>query len=142
MLRLVWDRERAASELAEAAQLSRPAASQHLKQLREGGLVTVRVAANRTRSGTAGGVQLRLGTCRGRDPSRLDDRRDRPDPDGRRRYVLRLVQRGLDAPAADAHRAGWQHYLARLQTLAAGVPPGPDPLAAQRVPTPAERRSR
>jgi DNA-binding transcriptional ArsR family regulator len=47
MLRLVWDRERAASELAEAAQLSRPAASQHLKQLREAGLVTVRVAANR-----------------------------------------------------------------------------------------------
>jgi DNA-binding transcriptional ArsR family regulator len=47
MLRLVWDRERPASELADAAGLSRPAASQHLKQLREAGLVTVRVDANR-----------------------------------------------------------------------------------------------
>jgi DNA-binding transcriptional ArsR family regulator len=47
MLRLVWDAERPASELAEAAGLSRPAASQHLKQLREAGLVSVRVDANR-----------------------------------------------------------------------------------------------
>jgi DNA-binding transcriptional ArsR family regulator len=47
MLRLVWDAERPASELAEAAGLSRPAASQHLKQLRDAGLVSVRVDANR-----------------------------------------------------------------------------------------------
>ncbi|QYN38673.1 metalloregulator ArsR/SmtB family transcription factor [Pseudonocardia sp. DSM 110487] len=47
MLRLVWNRERPASELADAAGLSRPAASQHLKQLKEAGLVTVRVDANR-----------------------------------------------------------------------------------------------
>ena len=47
MLRLVWDAERPASELAEAAGLTRPAASQHLKQLREAGLVSVRVDANR-----------------------------------------------------------------------------------------------
>lgn len=47
MLRLVWDAERQASELADAAGLSRPAASQHLKQLREAGLVTVRIDANR-----------------------------------------------------------------------------------------------
>jgi DNA-binding transcriptional ArsR family regulator len=47
MLRLVWDAERPASELAEAAGLSRPAASQHLKQLRAAGLVSVRVDANR-----------------------------------------------------------------------------------------------
>ena len=47
MLRLVWDTERQASELADAAGLTRPAASQHLKQLREAGLVTVRVDANR-----------------------------------------------------------------------------------------------
>jgi DNA-binding transcriptional ArsR family regulator len=39
MLRLVWDAERPASELAEAAGLTRPAASQHLKQLREAGQV-------------------------------------------------------------------------------------------------------
>ncbi|MCO1659727.1 ArsR/SmtB family transcription factor [Pseudonocardia humida] len=47
MLRLVWDAERPASELAEAVGLSRPAASQHLKQLRDAGLVSVRVDANR-----------------------------------------------------------------------------------------------
>ena len=47
MLQLVWDAERQASELAAAAGLTRPAASQHLKQLREAGLVSVRVDANR-----------------------------------------------------------------------------------------------
>jgi DNA-binding transcriptional ArsR family regulator len=47
MLRLVWDVERQASELADAAALTRPAASQHLKLLREAGLVRVRVDANR-----------------------------------------------------------------------------------------------
>jgi uncharacterized protein YndB with AHSA1/START domain len=52
--------------------------------------------------------------------------------------LLRLVHRGLGAPAADAHRAGWMHYLGRLQSLATGTPPGADPLAARQVPTPAE----
>ena len=47
MLRLVWDEERAATELADAAGMSRSAASQHLKLLRDAGLVTVRVDANR-----------------------------------------------------------------------------------------------
>jgi len=47
MLRLVWDDERPATELADAAGLSRSAASQHLKLLRDAGLVTVRVEATR-----------------------------------------------------------------------------------------------
>jgi DNA-binding transcriptional ArsR family regulator len=47
MLRLVWDQERPASVLAEAAGLSKSAASQHLKILREAGLVDVRVDATR-----------------------------------------------------------------------------------------------
>ena len=47
MLRLVWEDERPASDLAEAAGLSRSAASQHLKLLREAGLVQVRVDATR-----------------------------------------------------------------------------------------------
>ena len=47
MLRLVWDRERPATELADAAGLSKSAASQHLKLLRDAGLVSVRVDANR-----------------------------------------------------------------------------------------------
>lgn len=47
MLRLAWDAERTSSELAEAAGLSRSAASQHLRILRDTGLVHVRVDANR-----------------------------------------------------------------------------------------------
>jgi len=47
MLRLAWDSERTATELAHAAGLSRSAASQHLKVLRDAGLVHVRVDANR-----------------------------------------------------------------------------------------------
>jgi DNA-binding transcriptional ArsR family regulator len=46
MLDLVWDRERGASEIAELSGLTKPAASQHLKVLRDAGLVTVRVAGN------------------------------------------------------------------------------------------------
>jgi DNA-binding transcriptional ArsR family regulator len=47
MLRLVQDGERTSSELAEAAGLTRSAASQHLRILRDAGLVRVRVDANR-----------------------------------------------------------------------------------------------
>jgi DNA-binding transcriptional ArsR family regulator len=47
MLRLAWDAERTSSELAEAAGLSRSAASQHLKLLRDAGVVHVRIDANR-----------------------------------------------------------------------------------------------
>ena len=39
MLELVWDRERSPSDLASRCRLSRPATSQHLKVLREAGLV-------------------------------------------------------------------------------------------------------
>ena len=46
MLQLVWDRERAASEIASLSGLTKPAASQHLRVLREAGLVRVRVAGN------------------------------------------------------------------------------------------------
>jgi DNA-binding transcriptional ArsR family regulator len=47
MLRLARDEERSASELAAAADLSPSAASQHLRMLREVGLVHVRVDAKR-----------------------------------------------------------------------------------------------
>jgi DNA-binding transcriptional ArsR family regulator len=61
MLDLVWDRERGASEIAELSGLTKPAASQHLKVLRDAGLVQVRVAGNQ-----------RLYRC---DPVRLDELR-------------------------------------------------------------------
>jgi DNA-binding transcriptional ArsR family regulator len=47
MLTLAWDRERSPSDLARSCNLSRPAASQHLKMLREADLVSVRLAGNR-----------------------------------------------------------------------------------------------
>jgi DNA-binding transcriptional ArsR family regulator len=47
MLVLAWDRERSASDLARCCQLSRPAASQHLKVLRDADLVSVRSDGNR-----------------------------------------------------------------------------------------------
>ena len=47
MLELVWDGERTATEIAELSGLSKPAASQHLRVLREAGLVRVRTDANR-----------------------------------------------------------------------------------------------
>jgi len=46
MLQLVWDAERSSSDLADAVGMSRPAASQHLKVLRDAGLVHVRVDGN------------------------------------------------------------------------------------------------
>jgi DNA-binding transcriptional ArsR family regulator len=47
ILRLVWDRERRAGEIAEHFDRSFGAVSQHLSVLREAGFVTVRKDANR-----------------------------------------------------------------------------------------------
>jgi DNA-binding transcriptional ArsR family regulator len=47
MLRLVLDRELSVSEIAERVGLSQPAASQHLKVLRDAGLVRGRVDGRR-----------------------------------------------------------------------------------------------
>jgi DNA-binding transcriptional ArsR family regulator len=47
MLRLIWDAELTSSELAAWAGMTKPGASQHLKLLREAGLVRVRVDVNR-----------------------------------------------------------------------------------------------
>jgi DNA-binding transcriptional ArsR family regulator len=47
MLALAWDRECSPSDLARHCGLSRPAASQHLKVLRDADLVSVRSEGNR-----------------------------------------------------------------------------------------------
>src|SRR3954452_1613052 len=47
MLELVWDGERTAGEIAERSGLSAAATSQHLRVLRDAGLVSVRADANR-----------------------------------------------------------------------------------------------
>lgn len=61
-----------------------------------------------------------------------------PQPDGS--TLLKLIHRGLDDLAADAHHRGWTHYLDRLRSVAEGTRPGPDPFADRRVPTPEELR--
>ena len=61
-------------------------------------------------------------------------------PMGQDATRLRLVHRGLDDLAADAHHGGWTHYLDRLRRASEGRPPGPDPFAERRVPTPEELR--
>jgi DNA-binding transcriptional ArsR family regulator len=47
MLQLVRDAERSSTELAERCGLTKPAASQHLRVLRDAGLVRVRAQGNR-----------------------------------------------------------------------------------------------
>lgn len=49
-----------------------------------------------------------------------------PDGDG---TVVRLVHRDLPEDARDKHARGWELYLNRLATVAAGRDPGPDPNA-------------
>jgi DNA-binding transcriptional ArsR family regulator len=46
ILGLIWDRERTAGEIAALSALSKPATSQHLRVLRDAGLVRVRSAGN------------------------------------------------------------------------------------------------
>lgn len=46
MIRLVWHAERTSTDLAEHTGMSRPAASQHLRVLRDADLVAVRVDGN------------------------------------------------------------------------------------------------
>jgi len=41
--------------------------------------------------------------------------------------IVRLVHRRLPGVATTFHRAGWEHYLPRLATVATGGDPGHDP---------------
>lgn len=42
--------------------------------------------------------------------------------------LLRFSHRGLPSPASvDSHTRGWEHYLERLNAVASGRDPGPDP---------------
>ena len=44
--------------------------------------------------------------------------------------VLRLAHSGLSGEAQPSHGEGWSHYLGRLEVVAGGGDPGPDPWAA------------
>ena len=41
--------------------------------------------------------------------------------------LVRLVHRGLPQAEAPRHAIGWQHFIARLASVASGVDPGIDP---------------
>jgi uncharacterized protein YndB with AHSA1/START domain len=49
-----------------------------------------------------------------------------PDGDG---TIVRLAHCRLPRSATAFHQAGWEHYLSRLATVAAGRDPGPDAFA-------------
>src|SRR5258708_2339088 len=49
---------------------------------------------------------------------------------------LRLVHRGLPRDQAQVHAVGWQHFLTRLASAAAGDDPGPDPWEQEPPPSP------
>jgi len=53
-----------------------------------------------------------------------------PEGDGTR---VRLTHRDLPSGASDGHARGWEHYLTRLATVAAGGDPGPDPWASEQA---------
>jgi uncharacterized protein YndB with AHSA1/START domain len=48
------------------------------------------------------------------------------EPDGEG-TLLTLLHHGLADRAREAHAEGWSHYLARLEPVAGGRPPEPDP---------------
>jgi uncharacterized protein YndB with AHSA1/START domain len=50
----------------------------------------------------------------------------RPDGD---ETLVELVHRGLPPEEVPQHGVGWTHFLGRLQAVAAGADPGPDPWA-------------
>jgi uncharacterized protein YndB with AHSA1/START domain len=54
---------------------------------------------------------------------------------------VHLVHRGLPEPMVEPHTGGWTNYLGRLVAASEGRDPGPDPLAAMRVPTADEARA-
>jgi hypothetical protein len=56
-----------------------------------------------------------------------------PIRDGTR---LRLVHRSLPPGQAQVHATGWQHFLSRLASAAAGRDPGPDPWEQGPAPRP------
>jgi hypothetical protein len=44
-------------------------------------------------------------------------------------HVLRLTHFGVSGSSRERHIAGWSHYLKRLELVAVGTDPGPDPYA-------------
>src|SRR3954468_21835732 len=100
MLALVWDRERTAGEIAREAGLSAPATSQHLRVLREAGLVSVRAQANRrlyrAEPERVAGLRAALEAFWGQ-------RLPRPGGGAAARGRLARGARGVLGPAARAH---------------------------------------
>jgi DNA-binding transcriptional ArsR family regulator len=86
MLQLVWETERTSTDLARRCRLSPPAASQHLKVLREAGLVSVRAEGNRryykVRAERVAEVAALLDRFWGEKLARLQNELSKPRADG------------------------------------------------------------
>ena len=82
MLELVWDAERTAGDIARHTGLSAPATSQHLRVLRDAGLVSVRGDGNRrlyrARAARVAEVRAALEAFWGERLERLRDDLERP----------------------------------------------------------------
>lgn len=124
ILRVVRDQPRSVNEIAERFDITQQAVSQHLKVLREAGLVDVR------RDG-----QRRLYVVR---PEGLTGLRDFlaefwPASLGRLKQAVEqdtrveLEHRDLPPGEQPGHDTGWRHYIARLAVAVSTSDAGPDP---------------
>src|SRR5512132_3680745 len=83
ILRLVWDRERAAGEIAARFDVTFGAVSQHLRVLEDAGLVSVRRDGRRRLPGSARGPGPRCGPFEGLWRSGLEEPAQRSSQAGR-----------------------------------------------------------
>src|SRR5436189_249639 len=146
ILRLLAAGELSAGEIASRFAVTQPAISQHLKVLREAGLISEREGSSEP-ADVGPGAGVMLGEFVEVDPperivltwgwelellsvpprSTLVEVSLTPDGD---ETVVRLSHRQLPADMVAFHGAGWDHFLPRLAIAAAGGDPGRDPWRA------------
>src|SRR2546430_1850693 len=115
ILRLLSGRELSAGEIASKFAVTQPAISQHLKVLKDVGLLSER------REGTR-----RMLSVQAEGLTELHDFLAAALPANLDRLKEGLAHRRLKPETVALHRAGWHHYLARLALAASGNDPGHD----------------
>src|SRR5712692_3597316 len=131
IMRLVWDRELAAGQIAAHFDVSWPAISQNLNVLYDAGLVTRRHAGHyrlyQANHAALGPIEPFLRAMWATDlppGSSTVEVTLVPDGDG---TIVRLRHGGLpDDNWREQHVGGWGRYLDRLAVAASGGDPGPD----------------
>ena len=121
ILEPVWDAERSSSEIADKVGATRPATSQHLKVLRDAGLVRVRADGTSASTGSTPSAWRRCAP------------RSRPSgAPGSAACRQRLGWSGWSTatwrPRCDPlHAEGWSRFLPRPAAVVAGRDPGKEP---------------